>query len=197
MIRINLIPPEFAAAQQKKEQNILVGTFGGAIAGVLLLFWALKVAQAKGLESKIIQSEATLRSYQAIVDQIKEIEDKKQKLISKRDVILGLNRSRLSYPVFFEDLLPLIPSDVWVTEVRFEKSNGAASDYRLSSRALSNFALATWLTNLQQSTHFSNVKLDRISYESGAGDREGQSTLNFILTFTYQHQGPMPLTEAN
>ena len=197
MIRINLIPPEFAIAQQKKELNIILGTVSSVVAGVLLLFWGMKVAQAKSLEGKIIQSEATLRSYQAIVDQIKEIEDKKQKLISKRDVILGLNRSRLSYPVFFEDLLPLIPSDVWITEVKLEKSNGAASDYRLSSSALSNFALATWLTNLQQSTHFSNVKLDRISYEAGGSDREGQTFLNFILTFTYQHQGPMPLTEVN
>ncbi len=195
MIKINLIPPEFAIAQQKKEQTLILGTVGVAVASLMLLFWALKAAQAKSLESKIVQSEATLRSYQAIVDQIKEIEDKKAKLVAKRDVILNLNRSRLAYPIFFEDFLPLVPSDVWLTEIRFEKPTGNGGDYRLASKAVSNFAVATWLSNLQQSTHFSNIKLDRITYETNPADREGQATLSFVVTFTYQHQGAMPLSE--
>lgn len=196
MIRINLIPPEYAEAEAKRQQQFLLGT-GGAILVVLMLsFWGIKVAQAKSLQGKIIEAESTLRSYQAIVDQIKEIEDKKTKLTAKRDVILGLNRTRLVYPVFFEDLLPLIPSDVWVTEIRLERSNGNGGDYRLTCKAMSNFALATWLSNLQQSTHFTNTKLDRINYDSSS-DKENQSVLSFQLTFSYAHQGPMPLTEGH
>lgn len=125
------------------------------------------------------------------------METKKQVLVAKRDVILGLNKTRLAFPVFFEDLLPLIPSDVWVTEVKMDRQNGAGGDYHLNSKALSNFALATWLTNLQQSTHFTNVKLDKISYDYGSSEKDGQATLSFTLTFTYQHQGPMPLSENN
>jgi Tfp pilus assembly protein PilN len=148
---------------------------------------------ASRLERRIVEAENTLRQYQAIVDQIRDIEGKKQKLIAKRDVIINLNRARLTYPVFFEDLLPLVPSDVWVSDIRFESAN----NIRLSSRASSNYALATWLSNLQNSTNFSNVKLDRISYEY-AGDKETtQPMLSFQLTFTYNHQGPMPLTENN
>lgn len=195
MIRINLIPPEFAAAQAQKEQKILFGTVAGSLVVVLVVFWGLKAVQAKRLEGKIVEADQTLRKYQAIVDQIKDIEDKKQRLTAKRDVIVNLNRSRLVFPVFFEDLLPLIPSDVWVTDLRFERQSGTGYEYRLSSRALSNFALATWLSNLEQSPHFSNTRLDRISYENSGDQRE--PVLNFQLTFTYQRQGPMPLTEIN
>jgi len=110
-------------------------------------------------------------------------------------VIVNLNRSRLIFPVFFEDLLPLIPSDVWLLDIHFDKSAGAGADYKLNAKALSNYALATWLTNLEQSTHFSNTKISAISYDNG-GEEKGGPTLSFQVSFTYQHQGPLPLAEV-
>jgi type IV pilus assembly protein PilN len=196
MIRINLIPPEYAELQAQREQKILFGFGGAAVVTVMILFLSVKMIQASRLEVKINEAQSTLHQYQAIVDQIKDIEQKKWRLTAKRDVIVGLNRSRLVYPVFFEDLLPLVPSDVWVTEVKLERTNGNSMEYRLGSRAASNYALATWLSNLQQSTNFSNVKIDRINYDYAGGDKETtQPILNFQLSFSYQHQGQMPLTQ--
>ncbi len=196
MIRINLIPPEFAQLQSQREQKIIFGSLGAVVGVFLMLFLFVEMIRASRLESKIQEAQGTLSQYQAIVDQIKDIEEKKGRLTAKRDVIVGLNRSRLVFPVFFEDLLPLVPSDVWVADIRLERVSGNSMEYKLNSRAASNYALATWLTNLQQSTNFSNVKLDRISYDYSGGDKDTtQPILSFQLSFTYQHQGEMPLTQ--
>lgn len=191
MIRINLLPPEYAAAQAKKEQQVILGS-GGAVAVVILfLFWFGQSRKAARLDRQIQEADAELKKYQAIISQIDSIEASKRQLTAKRDVIRNLNRSRLVYPVFFEDLLPIIPSDVWVTNVQIIEQ-GAGMKVTMASSALSNFALATWLTNLQQSTHFSAVDLSPISYASN--DKNGQ-TLTFSISCMYQHQGPFPLQE--
>lgn len=193
MIRINLLPPEFVAAQDKKNQQVLLGTGGTAITVLLLLFWVIKSRQAAALETKIQESEAELAKFQSIVSQIEKIEQDKAQLSAKRDVIQNLNRSRLVYPVFFEDLLPIIPSDVWVTNIQISEQGGAMRIV-FASNAASNFALATWLSNLQQSTHFSGVELSPINYNSGETSTQ---FLSFNITCTYQHKGPFPLSEFN
>lgn len=193
MIRINLLPPEFAAAQSKKEQQILFGSSGAVLIFFLLTFWMIQSRKAAALDVKISGAEAELRKFQSIISQIESIEANKQQLVAKRDVIRNLNQSRLVYPVLFEDLLPIVPSDVWVTNIQITEQSGPMKIV-MASNALSNFALATWLTNLQQSSHFSAVDLSPISYSSG---ELGTQTLSFSITCVYQHKGPFPLSEFN
>ena len=193
MIRINLLPPEYAAAQSKKEQQVILGSGAVVLVAVLFLFWFVQSRKAARLERQIQEADAELRKFQAIISQIESIEASKKQLTAKKDVITSLNRSRLIYPVFFEDLLPIIPSDVWVTNVQITEQ-GAGMKVTMNSNALSNFALATWLTNLQQSTHFSGIDLSSISY---APNEQSGQTLTFSITCAYQHQGPFPLQEFN
>jgi Tfp pilus assembly protein PilN len=192
VIRINLIPPEYAAAQDKKEQQILLGSSSCFIAIALLVFWFIQSRRASELERKINDADAQLKSYQSIIAQIDTIEANKRQLISKRDVIRNLNRSRLIYPVLFEDLLPILPSDVWVSQIQFSEQ-GTAIHISMSLSAISNFSVATLLSNLQQSPHFSAVDLSPISYTNS----ETGQILGFSITCNYQHQGPVPLMDGN
>lgn len=194
MIRINLLPPEYEQAQAKREQQVLFGGAGAVIIVLLATVWMFQARRVQALEVKIINAQAELSKFQAIVSQIEKIEQDKTRLTSKRDVIRNLNRSRLVYPVFFEDLLPIIPSDVWVTTIQLVEQSGAMK-VTMNSQAQSNFALATWLTNLQQSRHFSSIDLSAISYAT-APDTNLQ-TLGFTITCQYKHQGPFPLQEFN
>lgn len=194
MIRINLLPPEFEQAQAKREQQILLGGIGAVLVLFLSFIWIFETRRAARLESDILEKQAELARFQAIVSQIEKIEQDKTRLTSKRDVIRDLNRSRLVYPVMFEDLLPIIPSDVWVTSIQLVEQ-GSGMRVSMNANALSNYAVATWLTNLQQSRHFTGVDLSAISY-SGATET-GAQTLGFSINCQYQHQGPFPLQEYN
>lgn len=194
MIRINLLPPEYRAAQARREQRVFLGSAGGVAVITLLLFWMFKARQASALESKINESEAELRKYQAIVAQIEAIETEKKQMMSKRNVIKNLNRSRLLYPVFFEDFLPVIPSDVWVSNIQIQDQTNGSMRVTMTCSALSNFAVATWLSNLQQSPNFSAIELGSISYSNS---ELGGQTLSYSLSFGYQHKGPFPLQDLN
>jgi type IV pilus assembly protein PilN len=191
MIRINLLPPEYEAKQRSDEQRIIFGGFAGIVVFILGLFWWSQKMRANSLAEEVTKSEATLNEYKATIAQIEQIERDKGRLLKKRNVIRELNRSRLIYPVFFEDFLPIVPADVWLTNLNFsEQGDQIALD--MNCGATSNFALATWLTNLQQSTHFSNVELGPISYTKS--DTQG-TTLSFNIKCSYRHQGAFPLSE--
>ena len=195
MIRINLLPPEYDQAQAKREQQVLFGGAGAVIVVILAMVWVFQARRAAALEVKIVNAQAELAKFQAIVSQIDKIEQDKSRLTAKRDVIRNLNRSRLVYPVFFEDLLPIVPSDVWVTSIQMVEQGGGMR-ITMNANALSNFAVATWLTNLQQSKHFSAIDLSAISY-TAAAEGTGSQTLSFTIVCQYQHQGPFPLQEYN
>ena len=192
MIRINLLPAEYEIAQSKKEQQLIIGAGGCILFGVLAIVWWLKSERASELEGKISGAQAQLQTYQAVVSQIERIEADKKALLSKRDVIQSLGRSRLVYPVFFEDLLPVIPPDVWLGNLSMV-DQGPQLKVTMNSSASSNFAVATWLTNLQQSPHFSGVELSQISYAPNTD--EATQTLSFTLTCMYQHKGKFPLSD--
>jgi type IV pilus assembly protein PilN len=193
MIKINLLPSEYAQAQARRDQQLIAISVGSCLFIFLVGFWYLKSKKAVRLEQEIREAEAELRKSQAIISQIEEIETRKQQLMGKRDVIRDLNRSRLIYPVFFEDLLPIIPSDVWINALQIQDNAGQLR-LSMNSFALSNFALATWLTNLQTSTHFSSIDLSPINYTA---NEQGAQTLSFTINCTYKHNGPFPLSEYN
>jgi len=191
MIRINLLPPEYEEAQKKREQQIIFGGAGAILVTVLMLFFMMQKSRASALAEDVIKAEAQLKEYQATIAQIEQIERDKARLLQKKNVISELNRSRLIYPVFFEDFLPIIPSDVWITSLKFAEKGGQMA-IEMTCSATSNFALAQWLSNLQQSTHFSAIELGTITYTKVEGQN---STLNFNLNCSYRHQGAFPLAE--
>jgi len=192
VIRINLLPQEYALTRRKQEFQILCGSVGGFFVFIFLAFLLFKVQHVSTLEKKIVQAKAEEQQYQNILSQIKSIETSKQQLLAKRDVIRELNRSRLVYPVFFEDFLPLIPSDVWLNDINIVEQ-GQQLNVRMTSNAMSNYTLATYLTNLNQSKHFRDVQFGAISYSKVSPEKP--PVLRFSLEFNYRHQGPFPLEE--
>jgi type IV pilus assembly protein PilN len=193
MIHINLLPPEFAEQQSKQEKVVVFGTAGVLVFVVLFFFWFAKRSQSKTLDENIAKAESDLQKYQAIVSQIDRIKQDTQRLTAKRDVITDLNRKRLTYPVFFFDLLYITPGDVWVKSIDTTEQGGNQLRVTMNSNASSNFALATWLSNLQGSPHFSAVDLGPISY---ATSPEGGMVLSFSLTCVYGHKGEIEMQKV-
>lgn len=194
MIKINLIPPEYLQARAKKELQIVMTTILGVFVVVLMSFYFIKKAQAASLLTDISNAEIQLRSLQATREEIDRIQAEKQRLMAKRDAIVTLNKTRMLYPVFVDDFLPLLPSDVWFVDVKLISQSGLTLSYSINTKATSNYAVATLLTNLQQSSNFSNVKIGLISYQNGPS--EGETTLTFNLTLTYTRNTPMPFAEV-
>src|SRR5262245_60387504 len=117
MIKINLLPREIYVEDAKRQlHSVVLSVIGGIVITMLGIYaWKLKVRRKAEAENERLKAE--LRKYQAIVDQVKELETARNLLAARRDVIVKLLVGRLVYPRFFEDFMALLPSEIWVNSI--------------------------------------------------------------------------------
>jgi Tfp pilus assembly protein PilN len=182
MIRINLLPQEIHAAEAKK-QIAAIGIAAAALVVVALLFIGVwRFSKKVALERDLAIAKDELTKYEAIVNQVNSLEQLKNNLKSRGDVINQLLKGRLTYPKFFEDFMMLLPPDIWVGNFNTQPS---ADKLRvdLNASSLSNFAIADWLINLQTSPYFSEVTLGAINSQEAAENKP--PVMTFTISFKY------------
>lgn len=183
MIRINLLPPEVHAAAVRKQMSVLGGILGGLAVLGMLGFWGTRLVRANELEKQLEDANVELRKLQDIVDRVNQLEQTRNQLQARRDVIRQLVKGQLVYPKFFEDFMALIPSEVWLTNMNTNSDPSGAMNITATAQSLSNFAIADWITNLQKSPLCSNVNLGTISTQEVGEDMP--PILSFSVSFRY------------
>lgn len=183
MIKINLLPREIYIEDARRQiKAVGVSAAGLVIVSMLGVYaWQLNVKRKEDSKNEELNTEK--RKYQAIVDQVSELEQTRNLLRARRDVIKQLLVGRLVYPKFFEDFMSLLPSEIWVNSMSTSLDGGGVMTVNINSQSLSNFAIADWLTNLQSSPLCSEVKLGSISTQDGGVGRA--PTLTFTISFKY------------
>ncbi len=181
MIRINLLPVESIKKEGFKDTGLML------IIGVVLLvlvvfgFYFVKKNTLSKLNKQIIETEAELVRYQTEVARVKELETEKATLTNKSNVINGLVGNRLLYPKFMELFASLVPDKVWLTSLSTSSENNNLK-LNISAISFDNFAIADFMTNLQDAKLFSSVELGAIT---GSGQGK-ERTFNFSVTVNYQ-----------
>lgn len=186
MIKINLLPREIYADKARRQLASLGVGIGVLIAAVLLGFYGLLKKKEISLVKQLGEARMEETKYQAIANEVKQLEDKKAALSNRYDVIQRLVTGTLVYPKFFEDFMSLLPSDVWIGTLNTTTDPSYGLMVQANSSALSTFAIADWLTNLQSSPLCSDVRLGGISVTE---DSEGRSVFTFQMNFTYRRSG--------
>ena len=147
MARINLLP--WRAERRKSRQKEFVGMLGlAALAGVLVAF--LVYSYYGGRISGQTERNDYLQGEIAKVDgQIKEIEaldQKKSKLLARKEVIEQLQSNRSQMVHLFDSLVRTIPDGVTLTAIKQE-----GDILTLSGRSQSNARVSTYMRNLESS----------------------------------------------
>lgn len=158
MARINLLP--WRAERRKSRQKEFAGMLGlSALAGVLLTF--LIVSYYNGRIGGQNERNQFLRSEITKVDgQIKEIElldEKKSKLLARKEVIEQLQSNRSQMVHLFDSLVRTIPDGVTLTAIKQE-----GDILTLSGRSQSNARVSTYMRNLESSGWMTNPDLNII-----------------------------------
>jgi len=158
MARINLLP--WRAERRKSRQKEFAGMLGlSALAGVLLSF--LIVSYYNGRIGGQNERNQFLRSEITKVDgQIKEIElldEKKSKLLARKEVIEQLQSNRSQMVHLFDSLVRTIPDGVTLTAIKQE-----GDILTLSGRSQSNARVSTYMRNLESSGWMTNPDLNII-----------------------------------
>jgi len=159
MIRINLLP--YRAARKKEDIRIQVNVFLGSVFIVILLVgWynSFLSGRINNLNTEIRTTKEQVAKYKKINDEITEIKKKLDVLDRKIKVIQSLEADRKAPVQNLDSLYELlVEKRMWYTQIE-EKGNGI----KLSGIALDNHTVADYMTRIEKSERFQNVKLSAI-----------------------------------
>jgi Tfp pilus assembly protein PilN len=148
MIKINLIPPEFLAEQEKKlrilQAALAACVLALVVAGVSL--WRWDTEHGMGVKREGLQAE--LNKVNEKVKQVDEFEKVLAAVQSHLDVINNLLKGRLLNPFFMEDFARALTGGIWVTSINTSAS-GNGLKLAVSAKALDKDQIAAWIRSLE------------------------------------------------
>ena len=139
MPRINLLPWR-AELRQKRKKEFLLALLGAALVGGLLVYASKLTVQgwtrAQQARNNILKNEITALDKQ--IEEIKGLENQRERLVARMQVIDQLQRSRPEVVHLFDELVKALPEGVYLTSVtqqgaRIELTGSAQSSTRVSA----------------------------------------------------------------
>ncbi len=174
MAKINLLPWR-EEARKRQQQDFVAGIGAGILVTLLLLL--LVYSYIEGLKNYQGQRNQLLKNEIAVLDkritEIREIEEKKNKLLTKIGVIQQLQESRPEVVHLFDELAKVTPEGVFLT--RFSQLGGKLT---LDGKAESNARVSAFMRAIDNSPWLNTSVLGVIK-----GQGKNSSELNdFSLT---------------
>lgn len=152
MPRINLLPWR-EELRQKRKKEFFTAVFGAVLLGGLLAYGYKLTVQgwtaAQNNRNSILRAEIAELDKQ--IEEIEGLENQKERLIARMQIIDRLQRSRPEVVHLFDELVETLPEGVYLTQVRqtndrIEISGSAQSSTRVSS-LMRNIDESEWLRN--------------------------------------------------
>ena len=147
MARINLLPWRAERRKQRqKEFSILLGL--SALGAVLLSFLMVGYynAQISGQNERNQYLTDQIAEVQKQIDEIKLLDEKKAKLLARKEIIEKLQANRSQMVHLFDSLVRTIPDGVILTSIKQDEDT-----LTLEGRAQSNARVSTYMRNLESS----------------------------------------------
>lgn len=174
MAKINLLP--WRDELRKKQQQDFVAGIGAAVLGTILLL-ILVYLYIEGMKEHQNDRNQLLKNEIAVLDkkiaEIKDIEEKKNKLLTKIDVIQKLQESRPEIVHLFDELAKSTPEGVYLT--KFVQIDATLT---MDGKAESNARVSAFMRALDSSPWLNNPVLGVIK---GQGKNNGEMN-DFSMT---------------
>ena len=155
MIRINLLPVRELKKQAvlRQELYLFCAVIAVALMGVGAV-WTMDMRAIAQLEAERTGLQAELERLKPIVDEVSAL-DRREKLLNARIETIQRLRSQQRGPVrVLDELSRNLPEQAWLETI--DEGGGV---YKVAGYALTNFAVADLLRNLQRSREFTGVDL--------------------------------------
>ena len=187
MARINLLPWRAERRKQRqKEFTILLAM--SALGAVLLSFLLVGYynAQISGQNGRNQYLTSQIAEVQKQIDEIKLLDEKKAKLLARKEIIEKLQANRSQMVHLFDSLVRTIPDGVILTSIKQDEDT-----LTLEGRAQSNARVSTYMRNLEGSGWMTKPDLSII--EAKAGD----PALPYAFTLTVMLANPNAPKDEN
>ena len=155
MIRINLLPVRELRKQAQLRQQLYVfcALLGMVVTGVAIVWWS-DIRTIGHLQAEKSQLAAQLERLRPIVGEVNALEQREKLLNARLETIQRLRRNQRGPVRVLDELSRKLPEQVWL-----EAIDESAGVYRVTGYALTNFAVADLLMNLQRSQELTAVDL--------------------------------------
>ena len=163
MARINLLP--WRAERRKLRQKDFLGMLGlavaaGVLASFLVVSWYNSRIGNQNARNEYLKGEIAKVDVQ--IKEIEELDKKKGKLMSRKEVIEQLQANRSQMVHLFDSLVRTIPDGVSLTSIKQE-----GDILTLGGRSQSNARVSTYMRNLESSGWMTNPDLNIIEAKAG------------------------------
>ena len=176
MARINLLPWR-AERRQQRQREFYSWLAMAALAGLALslLIWLYYGAQVSGQNSRNDFLRGEIAKVDKDIEQIKELDKQKDRLLARKKVIEELQANRSQMVHLFDSLVRTIPDGVALTNLKQE-----GDVLTLEGRAQSNARVSDYMRKLEGSGWMTNPDLSIIEAKAQEGaaavmSRPGQS----------------------
>jgi Tfp pilus assembly protein PilN len=187
MVNINLLPEEIVQRQKFKELLSLVILSASIIVLILVSIYIYQVAKLMSLNTQLAVIQREIKGLEPVVKEVEILKKNKAELESTKQLVEQLLSSGLIYPKFMSDLLKVLPENIWLlnmntTIVKDSTSNLVNSlNITLTCSTYDKFSIADFLSNLENSDKFQNVKLGPINIVQ----QDKYELHNFAIEFKY------------
>jgi len=158
MAKINLLPwreeRRKQLTQEFARQAVLVALLAGLIGGYT---WYHIRGLVDDQESRNEYLEQEIAKLDEDIQAIREIEEKKQELLARMDIIQNLQQQRPEIVHLFSELADTVPQGVYLRRIEQQ-----GDDLTLKGRAKSNSRVSGYMRNLSGSAWLENPRLDVI-----------------------------------
>src|SRR6202040_3493254 len=174
MPRINLLP--WREQERKVRRREFLVAAGGAVVASLVLLGAGKLLYAGWTESQIEKNNLLKKEIvklDAQIADIQDLENRKQRLVARMEIIERLQRKRPEIVHLFDEIVKTVPEGVYLTTL---KQSG--NKLEIHGVAQSSTRVSTFMRNIDSSVWMDNPVLQVV--ESAKDSPTGGS--NFTLT---------------
>jgi type IV pilus assembly protein PilN len=155
MPRINLLPHR---EQKRKERRreFAVGVGGAALIAVVCVLFGKYILYASWIDSqnaKNLLLKKEIVKLDAQIADIQDLENRKQRLVARMEIIEKLQRKRPEIVHLFDELVKTVPEGIYLTQIKetgkkLEMKGVAQSSTRVST-FMRNIDSSSWMDNPQ------------------------------------------------
>lgn len=167
MIRINLLPYRAARKKENIRYQVNIYLLSVVLVGLLVFLYNVKLnGNIDDLNASIKSTREQVAKYDKINKEIAQIKQKLKVLEKKIEVIESLEANR-KVPVENMDALYtlLVPERMW-----YDKIDSKGDTISVNGVAVDNQTIADYMTRIEKSNHFTNVRLATIKKYSLKGN---------------------------
>ncbi|MFP3872947.1 MAG: PilN domain-containing protein [Thiohalophilus sp.] len=188
MAHINLLPWREELRREKQRQFLTVLVLSVILMGMIILVVHLRMAAMidhQESRNRYLQNEISKVEKQ--IKEIEQIEQDKERLLARMEVIQQLQRNRPEVVRLFDEILHITPDGV-----HLESMKQSENKLVLNGVAQSNARVSAFMRNIESSNWLKDPRLEVIQ-KKGKGD-EQDSSRSFVL---HMSQVSMDKAEGN